>query len=162
VPFLVDSDWFIDLLKQLPEARQLLDPLAPEGLYISVVTYMEAFQGTLREPDPEEAAARLRSVTQNIRVILFDEVVAERCAWIREQVRGGRVRPNRRGLDLIIAATAIEHGLTLVTRQTGAYKGARVKLFNPWGYAPADEEEADWRQAAKTGPLWLKNLFVRA
>jgi predicted nucleic acid-binding protein len=64
--------------------------------------------------------------------------------------------------DALLAATAIEHGLTLVTRQTAAFKGARVKLFNPWGYTPEDEEDSDWRQAARSGPLWFKNLFVRA
>ena len=64
--------------------------------------------------------------------------------------------------DALLAATAIEHGLTLVTRQTALFKGARVKLFNPWGYTPEDEEDSDWRQAARSGPLWFKNLFVRA
>lgn len=64
--------------------------------------------------------------------------------------------------DALLAATAIEHGLTLVTRQTAAFKGARLKLFNPWGYTPEDEDDADWRQAARSGPVWLKNLFVRA
>lgn len=64
--------------------------------------------------------------------------------------------------DALLAATAIEHGLTLVTRQIGAFKGTRVKLFNPWGYTPEDEDDADWRLAARSGPVWLKNLFVRA
>jgi predicted nucleic acid-binding protein len=64
--------------------------------------------------------------------------------------------------DALLAATAIEHGMTLVTRQTAAFKGARLKLFNPWGYTPEDEEDSDWRQAARSGPLWFKNLFVRA
>jgi predicted nucleic acid-binding protein len=34
--------------------------------------------------------------------------------------------------DLIIAATALQHGLTVVTRDTGDYRLARVPLFNPW------------------------------
>ncbi len=34
--------------------------------------------------------------------------------------------------DLIIAATALHHGLTVVTRDTGDYKLARVSLLNPW------------------------------
>lgn len=34
--------------------------------------------------------------------------------------------------DPIIAATALHHGLTVVTRDTGAYELARVPLFNPW------------------------------
>jgi len=34
--------------------------------------------------------------------------------------------------DLIIAATALQHGLTVVTRDTGDYRLASVPLFNPW------------------------------
>ncbi|WP_199554634.1 PIN domain-containing protein [Sandaracinobacteroides hominis] len=62
--------------------------------------------------------------------------------------------------DGLMAATALEHGLTLVTRNTAAFKAGRVRLFNPWGYAP-EEEDGDWRQASRAGPQWFKNLFVR-
>ena len=66
-------------------------------------------------------------------------------------------------MELEVAATALEHGLTLVTRNAAAYRGARVKLFDPRDYtADTAEDEGDWRDAARTGPLWLKNLFVRA
>ena len=34
--------------------------------------------------------------------------------------------------DLIIAATALHHGLTIVSRDTGDFKKARVLAFNPW------------------------------
>jgi hypothetical protein len=34
--------------------------------------------------------------------------------------------------DLIIAATALEHGLTLVSRDTSEYERARVPILNPW------------------------------
>ncbi len=34
--------------------------------------------------------------------------------------------------DLIIAATALQHGLTVVTRDTADYEKARVPLFSPW------------------------------
>jgi predicted nucleic acid-binding protein len=34
--------------------------------------------------------------------------------------------------DLIIAATALHHGLTVVTRDTGDYQLARVARLNPW------------------------------
>jgi predicted nucleic acid-binding protein len=99
-------------------------------------------------------------------------------SWIDEQVAKafeGRILPVdaavvRRRADLpyedsrngLIAATALEHGLTLVTRDVRAFKAGRVKIFNPWGYAPeTPEDDADWAQAARTGPLWLRNLFVR-
>jgi predicted nucleic acid-binding protein len=34
--------------------------------------------------------------------------------------------------DLIIAATALEHGLTVVTRDVADFERARVPLLNPW------------------------------
>ena len=34
--------------------------------------------------------------------------------------------------DLIIAATALEHGLTMVSRDTADYERARVPVLNPW------------------------------
>jgi predicted nucleic acid-binding protein len=63
--------------------------------------------------------------------------------------------------DALFAATALEHGLALVTRNRSAFKGARVRIFDPSGYEPGADDEADWRSAARSGPLWLRNLFVR-
>ena len=34
--------------------------------------------------------------------------------------------------DLIIAATAQQHGLTIVSRDTSDYEKARTAIFNPW------------------------------
>lgn len=62
--------------------------------------------------------------------------------------------------DALMVATALEHGLTLVTQRPTAYKVGRPKLFSPWGYTPAEEAE-DWRQAARGSSQWFKNLFVR-
>ena len=35
--------------------------------------------------------------------------------------------------DLFIAATALHHGLTVVTRDAAEFERARVPVFNPWG-----------------------------
>ena len=58
--------------------------------------------------------------------------IAERCAGLREtlQRHGKRVRP--RALDLIVAATALEYGLTLVTRNTDDYRDIPgLTLYTP-------------------------------
>ena len=34
--------------------------------------------------------------------------------------------------DLLIAATGLQHGLTVVSRDTGDYARTGVRLFNPW------------------------------
>ena len=42
------------------------------------------------------------------------------------------IAPNRAALPVRDAATALHHGLTVVTRDTGDCVHARVPLFNPW------------------------------
>lgn len=39
----------------------------------------------------------------------------------------------RSSRDSMIAATAIQHGFTLVTRNVDDFKGLALKLVNPWG-----------------------------
>ncbi len=60
MPYLIDSDWLIDHLADVPEAVELLQSLAPEGIAISIISYMEVFQGTRRSAEPEEAHAGLQ------------------------------------------------------------------------------------------------------
>lgn len=55
MPYLVDSNLVIDHLANVPEASHLLEQLVADGMVISIVTYMEAFQGVVRSPHPEEA-----------------------------------------------------------------------------------------------------------
>jgi predicted nucleic acid-binding protein len=40
--------------------------------------------------------------------------------------------------DLIIAATALHYGLTVVSRDVSDYQKARTPVFNPWGDPPTD------------------------
>lgn len=103
-------------------------------------------------------------------------------AWLDARVApafAGRVLPvdlavARRAGDLgypetrngMFAATAIEHGLTLATQEPAAFRLGRIKTVNPWRRDPAGgerggEEIGDWREATHSGPLWLRNLFVR-
>lgn len=63
--------------------------------------------------------------------------------------------------DSLLAATALEHGLTLATDRPRAFKAGRVKTFDPATYIHETSVE-DWRQAARATPAWVKNLFVRS
>jgi predicted nucleic acid-binding protein len=132
-----------------------------QNLFISAVTLLE-LQATVErlERRDKAAGAGLRTwvdgqVTTAFegRILPVDAAVARRRARL----------PYADARNALLAATAVEHGLTLVTRNASAFKAGRVKVFNPWGYEPEPaEEDADWRQVAKSGPLWLKNLFIRS
>jgi len=121
MPYLIDTDWVIDLLASVPEAVQLLDRLAQDGIAISIITYMEAYQGVERSPHPEEAQNKLSALLNSLPVVSLSPAVAQRCARLRETLRKQGKRVNARSLDLIIAATALEYNLTLVTRNTEDY-----------------------------------------
>lgn len=121
MPFLADSDWVIDYLNDVPEALDLFGRLAQEGLSISIVTYMEAYEGVVRDPRPEEREQRLEAFLLNTPIIPLSPVVARRCALLRDSLRRQGRRVHQRAIDLIIAATALEHDLTLVTRNTEDY-----------------------------------------
>lgn len=119
--FLIDTDVSIDLIGRVPSIVAFVEGLSAEGISISVATYMEMYQGDLREHGTEAPAAALRDYLAIIPGLSVTLEVAARCAEIRAdlQRRGRSVRP--RALDLLIAATAIEHGLTLVTRNVSDY-----------------------------------------
>jgi tRNA(fMet)-specific endonuclease VapC len=62
----------------------------------------------------------------------FSFAVAERCARLRETLKGQNKRVNSRALDLIIAATALEYGLTLITKNTEDFKDIPdLSLYQP-------------------------------
>jgi predicted nucleic acid-binding protein len=52
----------------------------------------------------------------------FGRAEAQRCAEIREVLRSEGKRVRQRALDLMIAATALEHDLTLVTNNAADYQ----------------------------------------
>jgi predicted nucleic acid-binding protein len=105
--FLVDSDIVIDHLNDDQATVGLLSRLTITGVSISIVTYMEVYEGIIRSPDPVAAQAKVDDFLDGIPVVPFAEDVARRCARMREDLRqqGRRVRP--RALDLITAATAL-------------------------------------------------------
>jgi toxin FitB len=132
-----------------------------QNLFLSALSLLELENGAMRiERRDKAAAAPLRSWIDNQLMPAFEgRILPVDAAVVRR--RAGL--PHADSRDALLAATAIEHGLILVTRNTAAFKGGRVKLFNPWGYTPeagVDEGE-EWDRASRTGPLWLKNLFVR-
>jgi predicted nucleic acid-binding protein len=95
--------------------------LGPEGTFISVLTYIEVFQGILRDPEPERSRRSFQAFVGSSPAIALDTAVAEQCARLRQYFQDRGQRPARRGYDLLIAATALEYDLMLVTRNVRDY-----------------------------------------
>ena len=83
---------------------------------------MEAYQGVLRAPDRRRAKSALEAVLRAVPVLPLSFPEARRCAWLREDLKRQGKRVRSRALDLVTAAIALEHGLTLVTRNRDDFK----------------------------------------
>ena len=103
------------------------------NLFVSAITIMELELGVLSiERKDTTQGAMLRSwLEQHVlpeftgRTLPVDTAVALRCARLHV--------PNKRGKrDALIAATALVHGMTVVTRNVADFKPTGVAILNPW------------------------------
>lgn len=102
-------------------------------LFISAITIMELELGVLSiERKDARHGALLRSWLENQvlpefadRTLPVDTVVAQRCARLH-------VPDRRNERDALIAATALVHGMTVVTRNVADFTPTGVSILNPW------------------------------
>lgn len=112
--YLVDTDWVADWLTGRPDARHLLASLSSDDLAISLITYGEIYEGIYYGRDPRAAEAGFRNFLRDVDVVGLNRPILRRFARLRGQLRqAGQLIGDP---DLLIAATALEHRLTLVTR----------------------------------------------
>ncbi len=111
---LVDSDWLIDASGGVPRAIQLIGRLSFEGLGVTIISVGEVYEGAFALPDPAVALAAYQDFLNDFAIILLTESIMIVFGRIRSRLRQqGQLIPD---MDLLIAATAIHHDLTLVTR----------------------------------------------
>lgn len=105
----------------------VLDPeLLPPLLAISAVTLAELSAGPVAASDPMEVARRVRrlqAAEASFEVIPFDARCARAYGQVWAAVRAAGRQPRTRLADLQIAATALEHGLPLYTRNAADLVG---------------------------------------
>src|SRR5947199_10847278 len=112
--YLVDSDYVADYLKGRTPATTLLDRLFPEGMAVSIVTYAEVYEGIYYGQHQAEYERGWRLFLRTTPVLGITRSIATHYARMRgELARKGQLIDQP---DLFIAATAIQHQLTLVTR----------------------------------------------
>jgi predicted nucleic acid-binding protein len=108
----------------------------PSTLFLSAITILELETGVLLlERRDSVAGAVLREwFDRHVlpafagRILVFDEVVARRCAALH-------VPDQRTQRDSIIAATALVHRMTVVTRNVTDFESTGVAAVNPWDSA---------------------------
>jgi predicted nucleic acid-binding protein len=102
-------------------------------LFVSVITILELEAGVLlvQRRDPRQGALLRAWLDQHVlpafsdRVLPVDTAVAQRCAALH-------VPDPRSDRDALIAATAMVHNMTVVTRNVTDFAATGVPLLNPW------------------------------
>ncbi len=129
--YLIDSDWVIDVLNGQQPAIDTLVSLAPHGLFLSVVTYGELYEGAYYSRDPKAALAQLQTFLTNKTILPVTQPIMERFGILRGTLPRN-LRQQIGDMDLQIAATALAFGLTLVTRNLRDYQHVQgLSLYQP-------------------------------
>jgi tRNA(fMet)-specific endonuclease VapC len=112
--YLLDSDVTADYLKGLPQPVQHIQSIIGSGIAISIITYGEIYDGIAGSYDPEAAERVFRQFLRVAVVVPLNRSVMRRFATERRALRlqGQKLDD----MDLLIAATALHHNLTLITR----------------------------------------------
>jgi toxin FitB len=132
--YLLDTMVVSERGKRRPVERvtMWLDDSGRDVAFVSVVTFGEIAAGIAmkRQSDPVFAASLERWAT-GTRLDLGERILPVTMAVA---LRWGELmaRLQRRDLDLLIAATAIEHDLVVATRNVRHFEPTGAKLFNPY------------------------------
>lgn len=136
--FLLDTNIPSELTRPQSEPRveKWLDEADDETLFFSVVSLGEIFKGLTILPESKRRQQLRRWIDEMLRpwfdgrILPINEAIAERWGVLaRECQRNGRPLKVADGL---IAATALEHNLTVVTRNVKDFAGLGIGIFNPW------------------------------
>jgi hypothetical protein len=136
--WLLDTNVISELRRARPSARvrSFIASQRLDDLFVSTVTFAEIRFGIEAVGDPIRRSELNDWLLHRVRP-MFDQRVLEvsedvMFKWRLLVEEGRKLGHTFSQPDLIIAATALQHGLTVVTRDTGDYKLARVPLLNPW------------------------------
>lgn len=134
-------------MKYLVDANVLSEPTKPSpnpnvinwlrihesNLAVDPIVLGELFIGILALPSGRKRALLekwFEALGKTVECLPWDAAVSRRCARLVVELRKkGRTLPL---LDAMIAATALEHNLTVATRNVEDFKKAGVKVVNPF------------------------------
>ena len=133
--YLLDTNVISELRKPHADARVVAwaKSVIAVRMFISAITLKELETGVLRmeRRDPVQGKVLRTWLKRHVmpafdaRILPVDAAVALRCAHLH-------VPDQANESDALIAATALVHGLTVVTRNVSDFKSSGVPLLNPW------------------------------
>jgi predicted nucleic acid-binding protein len=144
--WLLDTNILSELRRPKPERKVLAFVAAQplELLYVSAVSFAEIRFGIERLADAGRRAELNDWLALKVRPMFEQRVLAVSedimFKWRLLVEEGRKVGHTFSQPDLIIAATALHHGLTVVSRDVGDFRKARTPVYNPWRDEPPSDK----------------------
>lgn len=118
--YLVDTDLLVDALGGRRHVMHVLNERADDGLAVSIISVGELYEGAFSVSDPKRLLPEFRQFLREYEILGLSDSTMEVFARERAALRRrGMLIPD---MDLLIASTAITHGLTLMTRNARHFK----------------------------------------
>lgn len=134
--FILDTNVISELRRRHkgnPRVLEWASRNAPDAYHLSVVTVLEIEYGALliERRDPIQGEMMRRWVSEEIIASFAGRILSidTRISLLAASLHVPNPRPDR---DAWIAATALAHNLTVVTRNTRDFQATGVRLLNPW------------------------------
>ena len=111
--YLVDTDWVIHYLNGHPAIVARIQTLSSEGIAMSVISLAELYEGVFYSRNPQKSEQALQDFVRGIELLGIDEEITR--VFGRER---GKLRAEGKTVgdfDLLIGATALQRGRTLLT-----------------------------------------------
>jgi predicted nucleic acid-binding protein len=136
--FLADTNIPSELTRPNPDARVVafLNRIDKESVYLSVLTLGEIRKGVASLPDGNRRRLLENWIQTTLRpwfanrILPVTESIVDRWGILAAEAKSRGVGLSV--VDGLIAATAIEHDLTLLTRNVSDFSGTGVTILNPW------------------------------
>lgn len=119
--FLIDTDWIIDHFNGVERVTRRLQELRDRGLAVSVISVAELWEGVYSSKDPARSQAMLEEFLTGVVILGIDPETCQGFGRLRGSLR--RRAHMVADFDLLIASSALRHGLTLLTNNRKHFEG---------------------------------------
>jgi predicted nucleic acid-binding protein len=136
--FLLDTNCISELIRPKPDPRVVdwMRAVEESLLYLSILTLGEIRKGAAMLPQSRRRTYLESWLELDVRVrfsgriLAIDHAVADRWGWLTAAAE--RKGKPLAAIDGLLAATALEHNLTVVSRNTADFAHTHVPVLNPW------------------------------
>ena len=126
--YVLDTDAVVDVLRKKRGVAERLARVSPDDVAVASMAVAELLYGAAASADPARNRAEVERFLSQVHLLPFGRRAASAHAELRWQLRAQPIGPN----DLVIAATALAAGATLVTSNTREFErvpGLRVESW---------------------------------